>query len=60
MKLRKSSTASEELVLEVVESDADGAYRAVYTLSSLCPPLLSKEEQKRYRDAEEGHHSRKG
>ena len=46
-------------VLEVVESDADGTYRAVYTVTFkeavFVLHWLSKEEQERYRNPEEGH-----
>lgn len=51
-------------VLELVESDQDGTYRAVYTVkfadSGVCPSRLQQKKQARHRDAQgrHGHHSR--
>ena len=51
-------------VLEVVEDDQDGTYRAVYTAQvcagRVCAALLQQEEQARHRDTQgrHGHYSR--
>jgi len=50
-------------VLELVEDDQDGTYRAVYTVKfaqAVCAALLQQEEQARHRDTQRGyeHHSR--
>ena len=46
-------------VLEVVENDAGGTYRAVYMVrfeeAVFVPHLLSEEEQERHRHTESGH-----
>lgn len=51
-------------VLELVEDDQDGTYRALYTAQvcpgGVCAALLQQEEQARHRDTQRryGHHSR--